>query len=288
MATIQLEPGSTYTDQVPGTIASMRRPLFPAIRWGAVLAGVAVGISVQLVLTLLGIATGLSATDITQGESIGPGPLLWAGLSMLIAAFVGAYVAARMTGLKRKVDGVLHGVVSWAVTTLLFAMLATSAGSSLLSGVFGNMSAATANAGANVGGISGSTSSGIAGMLRNQIGGNVSASTMQTLQQYIQAGRRDDAIRYMVNTMGVDQSRASTIVDQALIFSGSPEQASPQGRALANRATGAAGALAWTVFAAVALSLALGIVGGALGAVGARRTTWTDHSAGKVASGNRV
>ena len=288
MATIQLEPGSSYTDQAPGTSSSMRRPLFPAIRWGAVLAGVAVGISVQLVLTLFGIATGLSATDITQGESVGPGPLLWAGFSMLIAAFVGAYVAARMTGLKRKVDGVLHGVVSWAVTTLLFAMLATSAGSSLLSGVFSNMNAATVNAGANIGGVSGSGSSGIAGMLRNQIGGNISAAAMQALQQYILAGRRDEAIRYMVNTMGVDQSRASAIVDQALILSGSPEQASPQGRAAANRALGAASAAAWTVFAAVALSLALGIAGGALGAVGARRTTWTDTSAGKAASASRV
>jgi hypothetical protein len=288
MATIQLEPGSSYTDHLPEPGASMRRPLFPAIRWGAVLAGVAVGISVQLVLTLLGIATGLSATDITQGESVGPGPLLWAGLSMLIAAFVGAYVAARMTGLKRKVDGVLHGVVSWAVTTLLFAMLATSAGGSLLSGIFSNMNPASANAGANIGGVSGSAASGVAGMLKSQLGGNVSAAAMQTLQQYIQAGRRDEAIRYMVNTMGVDQSRATVIVDQALILSGSPEQASPQGRAVADRALGAASAAAWTVFAAVALSLALGIAGGALGAVGARRTTWTDASASKAASENRV
>jgi hypothetical protein len=86
----------------------------------------------------------------------------------------------------------------------------------------------------------------------------------------------------------VDQSRASVVVDQALILSGSPEQASPQGRAAADRALGAAGAAAWTVFTAVALSLALGIAGGALGAVGARRTTWTDTSVGKAASASRV
>jgi hypothetical protein len=257
----------------------LRRPLFPAIRWGAVLAGVAVGLSIQLVLTLLGIATGLSSTDIAQGESVGAGPLIWAGISMLIAAFVGAYVAARMTGLKRKVDGVLHGVVSWAVTTLLFAFLATSAGGSLLSGIFSNMSnMASATAASNAGG-----ASGVLGMLKSQIGGNVNADALKTLQGHLQAGRRDEAIQHMVSTMGVDQNRASTIVDQALIASGSAEKASPKAKATADRAVGAASTAAWTVFLAVALSLALGIAGGALGAVGARRTTWTDDNAAKSA-----
>ncbi len=273
MATIHLDPGGTYAEHTALAAGNaLRRPLFPAIRWGAVLAGVAVGVSVQLALTLLGIATGLSATDISQGESFGTGPLMWAGFSMLIAAFVGGYVAARMTGLKRKVDGVLHGVVSWAVTTLLFATLATSAGGSLLSGVFRSMSSmatATASSAGNSGG-------GVAGMLKSQIGGNVSADAMKTLQQHIEAGRRDEAVQYMTNSMGVEQSRAAAIVDQALIISGSPAQASPQGKAAADRAISAAGTAAWTVFLAVALSLALGIVGGVLGAVGARRTTWND------------
>jgi hypothetical protein len=279
MATIHLDPGSSYTEHTIGSSSLLRRPLFPAIRWGAVLAGVAVGLSIQLVLTLLGIATGLSSTDVAQGESVGAGPLIWAGISMLIAAFVGAYVAARMTGLKRKVDGIMHGVVSWAVTTLLFAVMATSAGGSLLSGIFSNMSnMASATAASTAGG-----ASGILGMLKNQVGGNVSADALRTLQQHIQAGRRDEAIQYMVSSMGVEQSRATTIVDQALIASGSPEKASPQARATADRAVGAASTAAWTVFLAVALSLALGVVGGALGAVGARRTTWSDDTAAKSA-----
>ena len=31
---------------------------------------------------------------------------------MLIAAFVGGYVAARSAGLRRRMDGILHGAVS--------------------------------------------------------------------------------------------------------------------------------------------------------------------------------
>ncbi len=279
MATIHLDTGAAYPG---GTLISqeniVRRPLFPAIRWGAVLAGVAVGISVQLVLTLLGIASGLSMTSVQQGEAPGTGAMIWAGISMLIAAMIGAYVAGRMSGLKRKTDGILHGVVSWAVTTLLFVVLATSAGGSLLSGLFssvGQGATSAAQAGASPGGL--------ASMLNRQLGVNVSGESMRTLQEHIAAGRRDQAIDYMSSSMGVQRERASTLVDQALIMSGSPEQASPQGRAAADRAIRGASTAAWVVFAAVALSLALSVVGGLLGAMGARRTTWNES--GDTAAG---
>ena len=228
MATSNIESGAKYADQnfITRSVTTTRRPLFPEIRWGAVLAGVAVGVSVQLVLTLLGVATGLSAIDVAEGESVGAGPLIWAGVSMLIAALVGGYVAARMTGLKRKVDGVMHGVVSWAVTTLLFAMLATSAGGSMLSGIF---STVTPAARAVADSPASATQGGVMGMLQNQLGINASPGAMKTLQEHIQAGRRDAAVKHMVGAMGVEQERAATIVDQGLILSGSPEQASPQG-----------------------------------------------------------
>lgn len=273
MATIHLDTPSSFPG---GTVIAqeniVRRPLFAAIRWGAVFAGVVVGVSMQLAFTLLGIAMGLSATSAATGEMPGTGALIWAGLSMLVSALVGAYVAGRMTGLKRKTDGVLHGLVSWAVTTLLFAMLATSAGGSLLSGIFSSIGqGATTMA---------QSSGGVTGMLSRQLGTNVSPQAMRTLSDHIAAGRRDQAIDYMSSSMGVQRDRASTLVDQALILSGSPEQASPQGRAAADRAIGQASRVAWTVFGTVALALLLSAIGGALGAMGARRTTWNESTAG--------
>jgi hypothetical protein len=264
MGTFHLDPASSSIEQsgVP------RRAIVPAIRWGAVLAGVAVGISTQLVLTLLGIASGLSTTNVAQGEMPGSGALIWAGVSMLIAAFVGGYVAARMTGLKRKADGILHGVVSWAVTTLLFAGLATSTGGAMVSGVFSAMNSAAVAAASGQGG-------GMAGMLKSRVGNSASPENLKTLQGYIAQGQREQAIQYMSATMGVEGNRAAPIVDQALILGGMPERASPEARVAADRAAEAAGNAAWVVFLAVALSLGLGIAGGALGAVGARRTTWT-------------
>ncbi len=272
MATIHLDTAANYPG---GTVITqeniMRRPLFPAIRWGAVLAGVAVGISVQLVLTLLGIASGLTMTSVQQGEAPGTGALVWAGISMLISALVGAYVAGRMSGLKRKTDGILHGVVSWAVTTLLFVWLATSAGGSLLSGLFSSV-----GQGATAITQSGASAGGLTAMLNRQLGTDISADDMKVLQGHIAAGRRDQAISYMSTNMGVQRDRAATVVDQALILSGSPEQASPQGRAAADRAIAGASTAAWVVFGAVALSLVLSFIGGALGAMGARRTTWAE------------
>lgn len=280
MATIHLDTGANYPG---GTLISqeniIRRPLFPSIRWGAVLAGVAVGISVQLVLTLLGIASGLSMTSIQQGEAPGTGALVWAGISMLVSALVGAYVSGRMSGLKRKTDGILHGVVSWAVTTLLFVVLATSAGGSLLSGLFSGL-----GQGATAAAQSGASPGGLTALLNRQLGTNVNAESMRTLQEYITSGRRDQAINYMSSNMGVQRDKAASVVDQALILSGSPEQASPQGRAAADRAIKGASIAAWVVFGAVALSLVLSFIGGALGAIGARRTTWTETGETAAAS----
>jgi hypothetical protein len=242
---------------------SIPRPVVPAIRWGAVLAGVAVGVSLQLALILLGLATGLSAAEVTDGEMVGMGPLIWAGVSMLISAFFGGYVAARMSGFKRRSDGVLHGAVSWAVTTILFAFLATSMGGSLVGGVFGNMNHFAR----------GTSESSVAALMRAQ-GGRLEPDTLRRLQQYIQAGQRDEAVQLLITTMNMEQQRAEAIVDQALILSGLSRSASPQGRLAVENAMQSAGTAAWIVFLAVALALAIGISGGVLGAAGSRRISW--------------
>lgn len=264
--------GSGAVGQVGAPLDNMRRPVFPAIRWGAVLAGVAVGISVQLVLTLLGIALGLSATAMTEGQSMGTGPLVWAGISMLVAAFFGGYVAARMSGLKRRADGVLHGAVSWAVTTIMFVILATSVGGALVSGVFSNMGQLT-------GAASPGGQSPLAALLRVQ-GARVDPDSMRQLQEHLQAGRRDEAVQLVSGRMGIEQSKAAALVDQALILSGSPQQASGEGQADARQAMRSAATAAWVVFLTVALALAIGIIGGMLGARGSRRrVSWTGSGA---------
>lgn len=268
MAIIDTQPTRSDVLQQADAGPYLRRPLFPAIRWSAVLAGVAVGISVQLVLTLLGIATGLSAAQVGADGAMGMGALIWAALSMLIGAFVGGYVAARLSGLKRRSDGVLHGAVSWAVTTILFTVLATSIGGMLVSGVFSNLAqlaGTTATA---------SGASPIGAFMRSQ-GVNVDADTLRQLQQHLQAGQREPAVQLVRNATGFAQTRAEAIVDQALILTGSPEAASSEGRQAAEGAMQTAGTAAWGLFLPLALALAIGIIGGVLGVKGSRRVDWT-------------
>jgi hypothetical protein len=260
-------PGKTTQTDI--SLEVPKRPLVPAIRWGAIFAGLVVGISVQIALTLLGVATGLSIVDIASGQPVNTmAPLIWAAFSMLVAGFIGGYVAARMSGLKRKTDGMLHGAVSWAVTTLLIAAFATSVSGMLISGIFSTMEPAAAMRMSG-----GGAESPAAAYVRSQIG-NVDPTLLQRWQQNIRAGQRDEAIRLMTGSMNVDPARAATIVDQALILSGSPAAASPESRVATERAAKNASAAVWAVFLAVILSLAVAIGGGLLGARGGRRAVW--------------
>lgn len=272
MVTVNVNP-ETATTHLPLETAGLRRPLFAAVRWGAILAGVAAGVSMQLLLTLLGIASGLTVADVNADNTgTAMGAMLWAGVSMLIAAYIGGYVAARMSGLKRKSDGVLHGLVSWAVTMLLFVTLAASAGGALLGGLFNVGMSGVAPAASVTSGVT-RMESPVAGWLRSQAG-NIDAPALDRLQQHIRAGERDAAISELAARPGMDAGRAAEVVDQALILSGSSASASPQARLAANRAVEGAGTTAWVLFAAVALALLLGMAGGATGALGARRISW--------------
>src|SRR5215207_3360516 len=120
------------------TPAPDRARLSP-VSWPAIFASLAVGISVMLLLTLAGVAVGVSVVDTgtDSPRAITMGAAAWQTISMLVAAIVGGFVAARLSGLRRTGDGVLHGAVSWGATTVLYAALATTALGTLTAGMFG-------------------------------------------------------------------------------------------------------------------------------------------------------
>lgn len=109
------------------------------VRWSAVIAGWAVALATQLVLTLLGLAIGAWSIDLQDAEPAGGVPIgtgIWTGISMLISAFVGGYITARMSGSPLRSDGLYHGVIVWGVNWLVFAWLTTTVMATLLGGVF--------------------------------------------------------------------------------------------------------------------------------------------------------
>ncbi len=120
-------------DDVDVFVATSGPNVARRISWGAIIAGVVIALVVQLLLGILGIGIGTSTIDPLSEANpvagIGTGAGIWFAVSLLIALFIGGYVAARAAGLPRRQDGLLHGVLVWGLTTLLtFYLLTTTVG----------------------------------------------------------------------------------------------------------------------------------------------------------------
>ncbi|MGF1542065.1 MAG: hypothetical protein ACFCU5_16740 [Pleurocapsa sp.] len=111
------------------------------IRWGPIIAGIVVAIATQLILSALGTAIGLSIGAAgTDAGSVGLGVGIWAIISLLIALFLGSWVAAAGCSPMNKKTALLHGLILWATTLAISAWLVAS-------GVTGAFGLAAANAG---------------------------------------------------------------------------------------------------------------------------------------------
>ena len=126
------------------------------VSWGGVLAGVVAGLVTQLILNLIGIGIGASTLNPMTGDnpsasgfSISAG--LWWALSGIIAAFVGGYVASRLSGRPKASTGAWHGLTSWALTTLVVFYLLTTAVGGVIGGAFNTVSSAIGGVGHAVG-----------------------------------------------------------------------------------------------------------------------------------------
>lgn len=129
-----------------GATVGEARPVeaFPAAikraSWGAIFAGATVALVLQLMLNLLGIAAGLGAVDLTSGgaslQDLGVGAAIWLAIATIIAFFTGGWVAGRLAGLPRMLDGLLHGVVAWAVGSFVIFYLVASGLGLIVGGAF--------------------------------------------------------------------------------------------------------------------------------------------------------
>lgn len=253
-----------------------RRPYFSAIRWTAILGGLVAGLGSYMLLALLGLATGLTAVDPTATEPVGGvtmGMGIWTGLITLVAAFIGGYIAARMSGLARSSDGMLHGFVTWGASMVVFAWLATSAFAAVLGGTFTVLGQGLQAAGGAAGG--GGVGAQFEQIITGSEGGQISAQDMQTVQQQLQAGNQQGAIDHMVNQMGFTEERANQVVQMAGPLMGATGQDAEQA---AETALGAVTAASWWLFIGFALSLVAALVGGMLGIKAFANRTVGNHA----------
>jgi hypothetical protein len=122
------------------------------LSWGPVVAGIAVALVVQILLTMLGVGLGLAALIPSSGTAsevatISTVGAAWYVISGILAAFAGGYIAGRAKGNSIPSVGGLHGLVSWAATALIVMYLMTSAVGSLVGGAFAGVTGAIGGVG---------------------------------------------------------------------------------------------------------------------------------------------
>jgi hypothetical protein len=125
------------------------------ISWAAIVGGVILVIALQILLSTLGAGIGLGTVNTNAGttpdaNSMGIGAGIWWVVSSVIALAFGGYVSAWLAGIELRWDGVLHGLITWGIATLLTIYLLTSAIGGVIGGGFSAMGTVASAAGSDV------------------------------------------------------------------------------------------------------------------------------------------
>jgi hypothetical protein len=263
------------------------------VSWGAVIAGVAIVIAVQVALSVLGLGVGLSTVDIRAGEtpqvtSFGLGAGIWWVISDLIALIIGGYVAARLSGMPLRGDGILHGLLTWAVTLVIMIYLLTTGVGGMVGGAFhvvgntlsgvGQGVAQAAPQVANAAGVSvDQIKQGAQKLLRPEQPGALSADQAQSelvaalgqmatgSQQEAQQARQR-AVAIVAQQAGISPEQANQRIDQLETeVKQKADQAKAKATEAADSAASAASSAAIWAFIAFVLGAAAGAWGGSMG-----------------------
>jgi len=240
------------------------------VSWGGVWSGFLVGLGVLLLLSTLGLAVGITTADVGQGEgagarALGIGAGIWAGLSLLLAVFLGGVVSSRVSVVVDRGVAMVHGVLVWVLTTLTILYLAGSGVGLGMSGLLGVARGAGAAVTATAGGLgdlaSGDVNQILARLEDPKTVGVVSGATgmsqeearsaLADIRQRVEAARNDPGRAAAEARSGVQQlmARAGDRASQAA------QQAQPY-----------ASTAAWMTFGAMVISAIAAIAGALWGA----------------------
>lgn len=258
----------------------------------AVLAGAIVGVVVLFLLSLLGVGVGLATVDPAPGGDGTPGAgtfsivgAIWGIITFLVALFAGGWIAGRLAGDPKKLDGLLHGVVAWALATLVVMWLTATAVSSIIGGAFslaGNVASATA--GGVQAAASGGSGQAIMDAAQQQIPWQrIQQRVEQALpadvdldrealmaafrQMVIGGGDRQAVIDVLVNQGGMSQEEAeSTLQNLETEYEQAVQEVEQQAAQAAEATAGAVSSAAFWSFIALLLGGLAAAGGGWLGA----------------------
>lgn len=127
---------------------SLNAPL-DRVRWASVLAGLFTALVSIIVLTVLGVAIGLSTVDANNLNNLGLGAGIYGAVAAIISFALGGYMAARTAAVTGRGNGSLNGFMVWVVAIPLIVNLLGAGVGSLL-GTATNVAASAANTAAQV------------------------------------------------------------------------------------------------------------------------------------------
>ncbi len=220
------------------------------VSWGAIFAGVATALAVELLLYMLGVGVGASSFSVinTAGNpSVGGFSIdasIWWVVSGIIASFVGGVVSGRLCGAGSRSTAAWHGFVTWAATTLAVAYLLATVAGGLLGGTFSALgatlsgvgkAAASSVSGAVSGAASGAASGGaqnananrdlLQAQVRRLVNPNDAQSVEGDIASYIRAtvsgnqqaatAAHDQAVNDLSRVANISQDEAKTRIQQA-------------------------------------------------------------------------
>jgi len=241
-----------------------------AVSWGGVWSGVLLVVGMLILLTMLGLAIGISAVDPgnTEAQTFGAGAAIWAGLSLLVALFIGGMVSTRFGMVYDKATGAFEGVLVWVLSVLLMMYLAGTGISMVAGGAFKLVGGAT---------------QAVASVAQTMDADQLSSGSVD---QVIQRLRDPQTARTVSAALGMPQeqvqSNLSQIADRVEQAREDPAQAAAAARegvqqmmqdwraqggvsAAAERVQPEASATAWIALLAMVLSLLAAIWGAMLG-----------------------
>jgi pyruvate/2-oxoglutarate dehydrogenase complex dihydrolipoamide acyltransferase (E2) component len=134
-----------------------RTVLVNQVSWGAIFAGAVAALVAQMILNMIGLGIGLSTlnptgNDTPSAASLSTGAGLWWVVSGIVASLIGGFLAGRLSGKPVAGTSGYHGLISWAVTTLVIVYLITSAAGGILGGAFSGITSVLGGAGSAIGG----------------------------------------------------------------------------------------------------------------------------------------
>lgn len=211
----------SYVSEAHGrsTPAVESRAAIRRMSWGAVLAGAAVALSVQLLLSLLGLGIGLAtvdpaAADTPDAATFGIATGVFYAIVTLLSLFAGGWVAGRLAGMPVRTDGLLHGLVTWSVAMLLLLYVVTTSVGAVLSGTLGMVGSALQAAGQGAQAAAGAAAQTDVG---EEALNSIEQQAQQLLGQAQQATGAQDAAGLLDQVMAVAQGGLSEQEQQQIL-----------------------------------------------------------------------